>query len=103
VQSFVKTYVLNYINSETNGRGIGPTGKDGWCSASQFSTSNVTVNPTAPYSYVDPTLGTVVGTATQVTISYPYTFCYVSGFANFFGGLNNSVTLGTGAIFRNLY
>jgi Flp pilus assembly protein TadG len=103
IQSFVKTYVLNYVSSETNGRGVGPGGKDGWCSASAFGASNITVNPAASYTYTDPNLGTVVGTATQVNISYPYSFCYVSGFANVFGGLSKSVTLATGATFRNLY
>ncbi len=103
VQNYVKSYVLNYIGSETNGRGIGPNGKDGWCSSSAFSASNITVNPSASYSYNDPTLGVVVETATQVTISYPYSFCYVSGFANFFGGLGRTITLGTGATFPNLY
>ncbi len=103
IDNYIQNYVLSYINSETNGLGIGPNGKDAWCSASPLSAGNITVNPTVTYSYNDPTLGAMIGTATQVTINYPYTFCYLSGFANLFGGLNNTINLGTGATFRNLY
>jgi Flp pilus assembly protein TadG len=109
IQNYVRSYVLNYINSETNGLGIGPGNvngrprKDAWCSASAFGASNISVNPSANYSYTDPTVGLMTGIATKVTISYPYTFCYVSGFANVFGGMSKTVTLSTQASFRNLY
>ncbi len=103
IQSYVRTYVLQYISSETNGLGLGPNGKDAWCSASALNASNITVNSTTSYSYTDPTLGAMTATATKVSINYPYTFCYVSGFANVFGGMNKTVTLSTDAAFRNLY
>ncbi len=109
IQSYVQSYVLNYINSETNGLGIGPgtvnghARKDAWCSASVFGAGNITVNPAAGYSYTDPIVGSMTAIASRVTITYPYTFCYVSGFANVFGGITKTVTLSTQATFRNLY
>ncbi len=103
IKSYVQTYVLQYINSETNGRGIGPNGKDAWCSATALGASNISVSPSASYTYTDPTIGLMTGTGTKVTINYPYTFCYVSGFANIFGGMSKTMTLSTDATFRNLY
>jgi Flp pilus assembly protein TadG len=97
-----QNYVLQYVTSETNGLGIGPNGKDGWCSASQLSAGNITVNPNVSYTYSDPSnpSGTSAVCATQVAIDYPYTFCYVSKFT---GGLSSTITLHTEATFYNLY
>lgn len=102
----VKAQVLQYISSETNGEGIGTSsGKDAWCSATALDTSNISVNPNVPYSYPDPSNpgGTTTGTATQVTIDYTYTFCYVPNFASWFGVLSNTVPLHAEAMFYNLH
>jgi Flp pilus assembly protein TadG len=101
----VRNFVMQYVNQETAGQGIGPGGKDGWCSTAQLSTSNITVTPNVSYTYSDPSnpTGTTPVCATKVTIDYPYTFCYVSNFATLFGGINPTVSLHTEAIFYNLY
>jgi Flp pilus assembly protein TadG len=100
-----QNYVLQYVNNETNGLGIGPSGKDGWCSASPLSTGNITVNPNVSYTYSDPSnpTGTSPVCATKVAIDYPYTFCYVPSFAATYGGMSSTITLHTEATFYNLY
>jgi hypothetical protein len=66
---------------------------------------NISVNPNIAYSYPDPSNpgGTSSGTATQVTIDYTYTFCYVPNFASWFGVLSNTIPLHTEATFYNLH
>ncbi len=101
----VQNFVLQYVTKETGGAGIGPGGRDAWCSAAKLSASNITVNPTVSYSYSDPSSasGTSSACATRVTITYPYTFCWVSNFAAFFGTLNPTISLHADATFYNLY
>jgi Flp pilus assembly protein TadG len=97
-----KNYVLQYVQNETGGLGIGPNGKDGWCSASQLSAGNITVNPSTSYAYSDPSSssGTSAVCATNVAIDYPYTFCYAP---KFIANLSSTITLHTEATFYNLY
>jgi hypothetical protein len=106
----VQQYVLDYVNRElcngsTGGScpGLGgPNSRAASCST-PFALSNITVNQAVPWQFQDPSIGTVGGTATQITISYPYTFCYLPNFASFFGSMSNTMTLQTSATFRNQY
>jgi Flp pilus assembly protein TadG len=103
--SFVQSYVLQYVTKETNGANIGgSTGKDAWCSATPLGVSNITVNPSASYTYDDPSIGqSVTGSASKVTIDFAYTFCYLPNFSAYFGGMSNTLPLHTEATFHNLY
>jgi len=100
-----QNYVLQYVNNETNGLGIGPNGKDGWCSTSALTAGNIAVNPNLSYTYSDPSnpTGNSPVCATKVAIDYPYTFCYVPGFAANYGSMSSTITLHTEATFYNLY
>ncbi len=101
----VQKFVLQYTNRETSGQGIGPGGKDAWCSTAQLSSTHISVNPNVSYTYSDPSnpTGTSPVCATKVTIDYPYSFCYVPSFAAFFGVSNTTLNLHTEATFYNLY
>jgi Flp pilus assembly protein TadG len=104
----IQSYILQYINTETDGKGIGGTGgKDAWCTPSQLTASNIIVNTATSYAYSDPSIssGNNQGKATQVSIDFTYTFCFVPNFANMFPGvgISNTVPLHTESTFYNMY
>jgi len=101
--STVQQYVYDYVGQETGGLGLGgATAHTASCS-SPLALSNIVVTQNVPYQFNDPSSGnTINSTASRVTITFPYNFCYVSNAASFFGGMANAVTLQTAATFRNL-
>ena len=93
----IQAAVQSYVSTESGSRLPG-------CSASQLATSNILVNQAVPWSYTNSGGVTINGTASQVTINYPYTFCYLPNISSLFGGgISNTVTVTTNATFRNLY
>jgi hypothetical protein len=109
----MQQYVFDYVTFElcppdSSGNPVctglgGPKSRAATCST-PLALSNITVNQSVSWQFQDPSSSqTMQETGTQVTISYPYTFCYLSNFASFFGGMSNTMTLQTSATFRNLY
>jgi len=93
----IQAAVQAYVSGESNSRLPG-------CSASQLAAGNISVDQTVPWAYTNSGGVTINGTASQVTITYPYTFCYLPNVSTLFGsGMSNTFTLKTSATFRNLY
>jgi Flp pilus assembly protein TadG len=91
IQAAVQTYVAGESASRLPG-----------CSASQLAPGNISVNQSVPWAYTNSSGVTINATASQVTITYPYTFCYLPNVSTLFGsGMSNTYTLQTSATFRN--
>jgi len=107
----VQQYVMAYVNNElcpgggsSPCPGLGGANSRAATCSTPLALSNITVNQSVSWQFQDPSSSqTMQETGTQVTISYPYTFCYLPNFASFFGGMSNTMTLQTSATFRNLY
>jgi hypothetical protein len=93
----IQAAVQSYVSGESNSRLPG-------CSANQLAPGNISVDQSLPWAYTNSSGVTINGTASQVTITYPYTFRYLQNISSLFGaGMSNTLNLTTSATFRNLY